>query len=333
MGTKLNINFYKKDIAQKVDNRNKKSVNIGGKIKVKKVEYKTYVENLIKEDNVIVGNKQEEVKENSFIQNISKKKVSINKPKVNVNLKDLPPLINLDDIGTAYYDVVIMIPTHNRYEKLMRIINTINEQESKYSYCFVILNDGSDDKRYDNLKNEKGVLYLKNEKPNGKLHHWYCYNQLWHVLKKIDGKYVLQMDDDFILPPNFINTIIDRFKEVENKYDVFALHNWSFSFFRNTADWDSYDNYNSLDGIGLIKTEVIKEIGYGLEFVSYDVLGEGKSVGAWKQFTDKFKKNKKRIFRDKISYVWHDGNEDSQLHGNFRKKKQMYTINYIEHEK
>src|SRR5690606_30973023 len=109
------------------------------------------------------------------------------------------------------------------------------------------------------------VFYLKNEKSNGKIQHWYCYNQMWDVVKNIDTKTVLQMDDDFIICGNFLDTILSIFfeqKQQNANMMVVAPHLWSFYENVETEDW--WKRNDLVDGIGLFSIEFLKKIDFKL---------------------------------------------------------------------
>lgn len=242
-------------------------------------------------------------------------------------IKKYIKLKNLD------YDVVICIPSYNRYNKLKRIIETIYNQETKYSFKFIILNDGSDDNRYDDLSKEyKDIWYIKNETPNGKLYHWYCYNQLWSELKNINCMSVLQMDDDFILCDNFLNKIVDIYleKKIENNKNVaVAPHIWSFKKFSKNETW--WKSKYFVDGIAIVDPKLLDLTNYQLNKVDDSVLITGQPAKAWSQISDLINKNGLVCCRIPYSLVYHDGNEDSKLHGDYRVNGigNVYTQNFI----
>lgn len=232
------------------------------------------------------------------------------------------------------YDVVICIPSYNRYKKVKRLIKQFYEQSTKYSFRIVLLNDGSTNVWYDILPQKfPEIIYLKNETPNGKVLHWYCYNQMWNKIRDIKCHVILQMDDDFILSDNFLDTIVDLFfqKKSENdKIMAISPHKWSF---RQHADFESWwQRKDFVDGIALIDDAVIKEMDYKMKPVNIqEVSKPGTPVRAWTQISDAIKKMGGIIFRTEFSLVYHDGNDDSKLHGDVRKdgKKGVYTQKYI----
>lgn len=233
------------------------------------------------------------------------------------------------------YDVVICIPSYNRYKKVRRLITQFYEQPTKYTFKIILLNDGSSDIQYDELcKLFPEIIYLKNEKPNGKILHWYCYNQMWEHLKNIECHTVLQMDDDFIISKNFLNTIIDMFFEIkQNNPNWMAItpHLWSFKKISKHESWWGRNDF--VDGIALIDDVIIKHMDYKMKPVDAVAVSKaGVPVRAWNQIRDAIVEIKGIIYRTGNSLVYHDGNDDSKLHGDVRKNGfgGVYTQKYIE---
>jgi hypothetical protein len=233
------------------------------------------------------------------------------------------------------YDVMICIPSHNRYIKVRRLISQFYEQQSQYTFKIILLNDGSSDKRYDKLVEEfPEIILLKNEIANGKVLHWYCYNQMWEQLKNIQHHVVLQMDDDFILCSDFLNKIISLYFELKknnNKIKAIAPHLWSFNKFSENESW--WRRTDFVDGIALLDDEVIKYLNYELKPVDAELVSKaGVPVRAWSQIGEGIKSMNGIIYRTNYSMVYHDGNGDSKLHGDVRKKNKggVYTQKYVE---
>jgi glycosyltransferase involved in cell wall biosynthesis len=231
------------------------------------------------------------------------------------------------------YDVVICIPSHNRYEKVRRLIQQFHEQPTKYTIKIILLNDGSTDTRYGSLINEfSNLTYIENKTPNGKVLHWYCYNQMWEFLKNITCHVVLQMDDDFILSKGFLDAVVDMFfsKKAENgRIMAIAPHLWSFKKITEHEQW--WQRKDFVDGIALIDDAVIKHMEYKMKPVDAVAVSKpGTPVRAWNQINDAIKEMSCWIFRTQYSMVYHDGNDDSQLHADSRRGGGVYTQKYIE---
>ena len=245
------------------------------------------------------------------------------------NVLDENFLLSYHKKSVVNYDVVICIPSYNRYKKVKRLISQFYEQPTKYTFKIILLSDCSTGAWYDKLTEYfPEIIYIKNKKRNGKASHWYCYNQMWNYLKTIECHAVLQMDDDFILCNNFLNIIIDlyfRKKDDDNKIMAIAPHTWSFNKIDANIKPDKY----TIDGIGLFDYEFIKAINYELKPVN-NASNTGASAGAWSQFINMFKQYNYYVYRTEKSLVWHDGNDDSKLHPNFRNNRGIYTQNFVD---
>ena len=233
------------------------------------------------------------------------------------------------------YDVVICIPSYNRYEKVKRLISQFYSQTTKYRFKIILLNDGSTDNSYNDLIKEfPQITYLSNKTPNGKTMHWYCYNQMWSYLKNIEYYTVLQMDDDFILSKNFLNNILDlyfKLKQENNTILAISPHLWSFNKKSNHEMW--WDKKDFVDGIALIDESVISSMKYEMKKVDVVMVSKpGIPVRTWIQISEAIVKMGGIIYRTQNSLVYHDGNDDSKLHGDVRKKGKngVYTQKYIE---
>ncbi len=219
------------------------------------------------------------------------------------------------------YDVIICIPSHERYEKVKNLIYQFNEQPTKYTFKIILLNDGSNDESYDELNKEfPNIIYLKNNKPNGKLLHWYCYNQMWKHIKNIECHAVLQMDDDFILCDDFLDTIIDIYfeqKAIDDNIRGISPHTWSFK--NNEIKYESWwDDENFVDGISLLDVEIIKKMNYEMQPVDKIVENAGVPVRTWTQINKMVIELGGYYYRTPESLVYHNGNNDSKLHSNIR---------------
>lgn len=237
------------------------------------------------------------------------------------------------------FDVIICIPSHERYRKVTRLLKQFHEQQTKYSFKIILLNDGSKTPSYNNLsKMFPEITYIKNDEPNGKVKHWYCYNQMWEHLKNVESHAVLQLDDDFILCDKFLDRIMNLYFVEKEKNDCMrgiAPHLWSYTTKEDIqVGWWERDDI--VDGICLIDYDVIKEIDYELQPVNEGfVKKEGNPVKVWNQISKAIIDNGGFIFRTKNSLVYHDDiNGNSKLHGEHRKNKNriIYTKKFVQGE-
>lgn len=240
-----------------------------------------------------------------------------------------PPYIKRESVD---YDFVITIPSHGRYEKVRRMIAQYYEQANKYSIKIILLNDGSTDERYDTLPEEfPDLIYLKNDEPNGKINHWYCYNQMWEYVKEIDCHAILQTDDDFILSDDFLTKIGDMYFNEKKKYNgilAIAPHLWSFKEY-SEYEWH-WTTTDFMDGIALIDVDVIKKMDYQMTMVDADIVRKsGEPVRTWSQINNTISEMKGMIKKTDESLVYHDGNDESKLHTDARIGGGVYTQKYI----
>jgi hypothetical protein len=215
------------------------------------------------------------------------------------------------------------------------LITQFYSQPTKYTFKIILLNDGSSDSSYDTLTDDfPEMIYLKNDTPNGKMLHWYCYSQLWENLRDFEFHTVLQMDDEFILSDNFLNTIIDFFyhlKDGEDNIRAVAPHLWSTSEKCDHEPWWTQHN-TFVDGVALIEYTVIEFMAYQMTPVDVTKVGiDGNSALAWAQVGNAIKRMKGIVYRTANSLVYHDGNDDSKLHPNHRNMDggKVYTQKYI----
>lgn len=246
----------------------------------------------------------------------------ISRKEIRNNKRTLLPPKHYDKKIFVDYDVVICIPSHERYEKIKRLISQFHEQPTKYTYKIILLNDGSKSHSYDKLIEEfPEIIYIKNDEPNGKLKHWYCYSQMWEHLKNIECHAVLQMDDDFILCDNFLDTILDIYferKEIDDHMRGISPHTWSFKKGKvKHENW--WNQIDFVDGISLLDVSVIENMNYVMHAItSRDVTQTGVPVGTWDQINATVNKMRGYYYRTPESLVYHDGNNDSKLHGDHR---------------
>jgi len=107
-------------------------------------------------------------------------------------------------------------------------------------------------------------------------------------------------------------------------------HLWSFKKDCEFEVW--WDRRDFVDGIALIDDVVIKSMEYRMKPV--DIISVGKAgtpVRAWTQIGGAIRKIGGVVYRTQNSLVYHDGNDDSKLHADFRKdgKAGVYTQKYI----
>ena len=92
--------------------------------------------------------------------------------------------------------VSVIIPTYNRYEYLLRAIESVYNQTYK-NIEVIIINDGSTNKEYKELASLKsGVTVINLPKNQKEIHGFGPGNIRNFGLEKSNGKYIAFLDDD-----------------------------------------------------------------------------------------------------------------------------------------
>lgn len=109
------------------------------------------------------------------------------------------------------YDVQIIVPVYNVEKYLEKCLNSIMNQNTKYKFCVVAVNDGSTDgsmailKKYENFSNFK-IINQENKGQAGARN---------AALKEIDAEYVTFVDSDDILCEGALEALLDSAKNTK----------------------------------------------------------------------------------------------------------------------
>lgn len=248
-------------------------------------------------------------------------------------------MVNLQNIFVIYLkekfmennlDIVVCITSYNRFKMVKRLVDQLLIQQTTIKFKILLFNDGSTDENYNIFKNYSDKLtYLHRDKNGGKSKYYQTINILWSELKKYNTKFLLQTDDDFILCPNFLNTLMEKYLDVKEKTPNISMlcpHTYSFKKNMLKSDYDSISNTG--DGISLIDIDIIKKLNYSIKEPLKNVVNNGVSVGFWQQICDVVNKNNNKVFRLYNSLVFHDNTGGSVMHGDFRNHKFIFTQNF-----
>ena len=249
---------------------------------------------------------------------------------------------NISNVSKEYirnlnvdFDVVFCVSSYNRFDKLTRLLEQVYDQESKYKFKFILLNDGSTDIRYNDLKYMyPDIIYLKNEVNGGKLYYWKTINKLWGEVSKLKTNAVIQLDDDFVLCNTFLDRLLDVYynkKSENNHYMIINFHLYNFSRKKPIESWWFDENEVFVDGGMIIDTQFLELNNYALEMSKYTITLKTSSF-VWVWVKDKLIELGLKVYRTRKSLVWHDGNDDSKLHPNVRAEKRVYTKNFIDND-
>jgi len=188
------------------------------------------------------------------------------------------------------YDVVIIIPTKDRYEYLCNILNKIFYQKTKYSFKIIVLNDHSDDIRYERIPEKySNIIYLLNDSNNSKYKYWITINKLLAEANKYLFRYLIQIDDDFDLNDRFIDGVVNEYITAKNNDNrVISVH-----FNNNHIEkkrWGCGESW--VDGGGLYDYNFLYNINFKIDEISLKRWNIKKTIssGVWQQISKKINK-------------------------------------------
>ena len=203
-----------------------------------------------------------------------------------------------------------MIPSYNRFEKLKKILDTIGSFENT---LVIVINDGSDDVRYEELKKEKNIIYIENETNYGKIDFWKTINKLLKESKKIKFDFGVLISDDLDFVDNF-EVKLNKYKSEryilslsrQNDVDI----NWGFK------DW--------IDGVFCAPYKFFEDLKF--EIYKTNIIGEKSSSGVGKQMSKRLNELKWSVKYFNSILIHNDGGE-SVMHPIHRKNEPLLTKN------
>lgn len=224
-----------------------------------------------------------------------------NNRRCNINISNIDKNVN---IKKDYLDLVIIIPSKDRYDYLFNNIKVLLNNKYDLSFKIFILNDNSDDKRYLNLPLEfPDIKYLYNDINNGKHLYWKSINKLFNEVNKYEFKYLIQLDDDFKIENDFINYIVKKYEEakIENKkYVCFDLQ-YRVNYERNR--WNCGETW--IDGCGLYEYDFLKKINFKIDPINKMRWRINKRIssGVWEQVSKKIFKMNYDVYKPNIPII------------------------------
>ena len=230
-------------------------------------------------------------------------------------------IINYDKNRVIRYsdsnvDLCFLIPSYNRYDKLVNLLNQINSYPNTK---VIIFNDASTDDRYMNIENTfRNVKVIHNVVNNGKDGYNNTIKTLFSEAEKTNNTYFALLADDFVLCQSFVKNL-SQFLNESDIVNIFSIRNEGWG----RPGWIDGAFACSKGGISLIKSLIPNMI----------KTSEGKSTGIWKNITNYFatsNKTKYRLTTLNYSLCQHDGNEDSKLHPKHRLKVPIVAHNFYD---
>jgi glycosyltransferase involved in cell wall biosynthesis len=233
------------------------------------------------------------------------------------------------------YDIIIIISSYNRFEKLDGLLCQLYTQETNFKIKIIVYNDGSTDNNYNQLmKKYNNINYIYSKINNGKFYYWKSINKLFNECSKYICHAVIQIDDDFILCDNFIDKLMGEFfksKEIDNRYVAIHYHN-NTPYKDSKKTWWGFDN--GIDGGAIFDIDFLKIINFKIDPI-YKSRWDKKpmlSSGVWHQITIKINKFNLLTYKLNYSLVYHNGNGDSKMNQLVRNKCPLKTPNFKQND-
>jgi UDP-N-acetylglucosamine 2-epimerase (non-hydrolysing) len=223
-----------------------------------------------------------------------------------------------DDMSINDNEICLLIPSYNRYDKLVETLTNINEYEG---LNVIVYNDGSNDERYKTIESQfKNVKVVHNSKNNGKVGYNDTARALLNEGLSTNFKWFIYYADDMLLCKDFTKHIKPLFSE-KNIVNIFSLHShgWGCSAY--------------IDGFFTMSKESVSMIHRLIPGKLKDV--ENKSTGVWSSVTKEFSLMRTKLSGFKLSCLnyslcQHYGNDDSKLHPKFRLKTPIIAHNFYD---
>jgi hypothetical protein len=210
------------------------------------------------------------------------------------------------------------MPTYNRFDYLVLVINKLNEQSKGLKFKIAIVNDASNDSRYDTLTNiYDNIIYEKNDVNYGKDKYYLTVNKLLNIANNNKAnKYIFLADDS--LPSINLIKIVDKYIENGAKVINIAIHkkelytNWGFDNWVDGGLAITHDTYIKINQ----KLENIVKVGYG--------------TGVYREITIRLNKNNIKVHFPKYSLLEHMGHTESVMHPNIRLKEKIFSYSFVD---
>lgn len=227
------------------------------------------------------------------------------------------------------YDIVVIIPTYNRKEKLLNLLNQIKQFKNNYQLLIIVINDGSNELYINNLENIIKISYFIN---NGKKKYWKLVNDYFKIIRNIDSKYFIILSDDLVLTDDFFTKSIFFYEKIDdNKKICLSLltddrvNRTNWSNFKSVDFGDYYlTNWNDLCYIA--EKKFFENLNYEILPIDEDRWDKNPNLssGVGQQITLRLKKF--NMYHIKKSLVIHNGNDDSKMNKTERIKNPIITI-------
>lgn len=216
-------------------------------------------------------------------------------------------------------DYLFLLPTYNRFDHLIQVLDRIVDQVGSLSVKIGIVNDFSNDKRYDELTKIYGdiLIYKVNEENYGKNNYYLTVNKLLEIANnnKAD-KYIFLADDS--LPSKNLLKYVNMYTQNGAKVVNIAIHqkelltNWGLNNWVDGGFVITHDTYIKVNQ----KLENVVRVGYG--------------TGVFREITLRLNKLNIKVHFPKYSLLYHMGHTTSVMHTDIRKNEQIHSYSFID---
>jgi hypothetical protein len=226
------------------------------------------------------------------------------------------------------YDVIIYVSSYNRYKKLRNILKQLHKQKTNYSFKIIVMNDGSTELEYNTLTTEfPNIIYMKNQINGGLELYWETVDKIFREVKKYRTYAVIQIDDDFILCDEFINRSMNKFFEIKNESNAYMGLRYHLQSFKENQEFseDRFDRikrFQDFDGGSMFDPQF-------LQLFNYRLVPDQNNSHLWFLINQLVRKLGVLVYTMRESLAYHDGNDDSKLNPELRKKRKLYSVNFV----
>lgn len=218
----------------------------------------------------------------------------------------------------------IIISSYNRFDRLSGLLNQLYSQTTKYDFKVIVLNDGSNDKRYHSIIDEfPEVKYIHKNQNGGREGYWVCFNNLLNESKKFKSDVLIQLDDDFLLCNNFLDRLLDTYYNLNKTYDVIRFHRGVLKHKNENKPKEHTES--GVDGGTLFSHSFLESIFYKIDI---KLVKKFYGSGVWEYLNKKIKEGNYNVYHLTNSLVYHLNPIESVMHPKARKQISYKTLNF-----
>ncbi|MDX9802835.1 MAG: glycosyltransferase [Dehalococcoidales bacterium] len=222
--------------------------------------------------------------------------------------------------GGTDFDFAVVMSSYNRYSDAVRVINQIRGQQTVGTYRIFLLDDGSTEPGYADLQNTEDMTVLRNTHNNGRKGYWKSVGRIMHATEEYNYRYLVQIDDDFVLCTHFLDTLRHMFEA--QKCDAVHYHINTEEFGVDRFRWGMEC---WVDGGTAFTREFLSSIRFRIDPVPESRWDEDPllSSGVWQQISGKLRVSGACVFKPETTLAVHTGNRVSMMNPDERIKTKI----------